>query len=547
MFAVSALAGAQAQSQVLREGPNVISDSPNDTNSSPSKNDAGRSNDLPLLRDGPDINSPSIHIREIRLIGASAEFAKELTTLTQTFEERRLTGIDLQRLANVLTRAYMDQGYLFSKAFIRPQKFENGEVAVEISEGYLSRVAVNGDTSHPLVAYFNKAMPQRPLRRKTFARALSRVQSAPGYRLIDREIEKDADTANGYALSLSVEQKKVQARLDVTNKGVRVGEPWRAFLRTRFNSVLRPADQLSLGYVAKPFALSELHYFSGTYQLPIGYSGLAVFVSGAMSDSSPRSALAGRNLNGDLRTGSIGVNYPIIQSNQKQLSASAKIDVINTREKEDAAALYNDRLRVFRFSSTYKAKLKGESRVGGFLQLSQGVNAFNASDQVGLMTSRPDADAQFLKLDGEASIQQFVNDRISFTASATGQYATSPLLYHEEFGVGGGSFGRGYDFGEILGDLGAAGYVEAALHGRSAGILDSWEIYSFVDAGVVWNKGTRLSADGDPLYSAGGGLRFVVGKNLFLSYEVAHPLSDAPYTLDDETTRHRLQLSVAYN
>ena len=247
-----------------------------------------------------------------------------------------------------------------------------------------------------------------------------------------------------------------------------------------------------------------------------------------------------------MRSGSIGIAYPIIKREHQQLTSLVKFDAVNASEEEAGVRLYNDRLRVLRISNTYQAA-DTNWRVGGVAQLSQGFDVFNSSDRSGELTSRPDADAQFLKLDGEINIRTQLSERIGLSAGAIGQYATSPLLYNEEFSYGGGQYGRGYDFGEILGDVGAAAFMEAGLHGGPLGVLSRWEIYSFVDVGAVWNKGAGLSADGKPLYSAGGGVRLKINDELSVGYEAAHPLTDAPYTEDDKSTRHRLQLTVSYN
>lgn len=530
--------------QELREGDALQFVELADTSNEKTSARAGASN-APSLRPGPGVAvGDKIYIARIEILGAEVLPTDELGQSVSSFERRLLGKSDLQSIADTITQRYVSEGYMLSRAIIHPQQFDGGVLKVSVEEGYLAVVTINGEPNHPLTSRFKSALEERPLRKKTYDRALMLVRSSPGYSLKDRRIRQHGEERGRYAVELVVEQKPLQAQLSVTNRGVRQGEKWRALASVSANSLFKGGDRLTVGYLTKPAKPGELKYFLGRYEIPIGQSGFVGFASGVVSESKPRSALQSRNLDGDLRGGGMGLTYPIVLSPKERLSTTLEFSLVNSRENEDLQMLYSDRLRLVRASGTYDRLFQGSSRARASLALTQGIDIFNATDTPGVSNSRPDADAQFFKAEGEMSFQTFLTEKFSLTGSFTGQYANDPLLFTEEFSLGGGLYGRGYDFGEILGDMGLAGYVEAGVHGENLALIDKWELYSYADAGAVWNEGAGLSVDGNPLYSAGGGLRLAIGEHLRIGYEAAKPLTDAPYTDQDGPVRHRVQFSI---
>ncbi|MEO0400103.1 MAG: POTRA domain-containing protein [Pseudomonadota bacterium] len=511
----------------------------------------------PSLRDGPNLNTPNdigkneqekpgVLVQDIVFKGARSIPETALDAAVAPFINTKIDKDDLKKIANALTKTYFDEGYFLSQATIKPQEIVNGVLIVDMVEGALSTVRINGADDHALTRYFESALNEKPAQRRTFERALTLIKGLPGYRVEKRSLQKDPSALGQFVFDLTISLKQAMAQLDATNKGVRAGTAWRGLVSGELRSVYRAGDRLQIGALSKPGALSELTYGFGRYQTPVGGRGLVAFVEGVASNSNPRSALVGRDLNGSLRSFGLGVNYPVVQTRRSQLSVSSRFDWVNSTEFEDGDRLYADRMRIGRLSAQYARPAGRNGRALFFLQTSQGLNVFNASVREGVSTSRPDADGQFLKFDGRAVVQKFVTDRISVSGSVIGQFATGPLLFLEEFAFGGGLYGRGYDFGEIIGDNGVAGFGEVGYHGGAIGLVDRWEVYSFGDIGAVWNKGQGLSIDGDPLYSAGAGVRVTLADYVFLNYEAAYPIADAPFTEKDDHARHRLQVTLTY-
>ncbi len=502
------------------------------------------------LRDGP---APSfgdkVYIKHIEFRGGDALSAAALAAVAAPYEGQWLGKADLKSLTNAVATAYRVNGYALSNAAIAPQDFRDDRLVVDLQEGYVGAVVINGDPDHAFVKHFRELMAQRPVKSDAIQRADEIMQALPSVKSREIKLRRADATAtdkNAFTLQITYKEKRVSARIDATNMGVRNGEAWRTFATGQVRGVVRAGDEFTLGYLAKPAALNELKYLFGSYETPLGGSGLSLSVFGAHSNSNPISALSSRDLNGDLRKFGVGVAYPIAINDRRTLRATTQFEWINSKELESGALLYQDRLRVLRMGLAYTRRASGGFEFQSRATLSKGLGVLNANAPGDPFVSRPGAEGAFLKLSGDAYLQVEVAPRIYVNAGLAGQYADRQLLFPEEFSFGGGAFGRGYDFGEVIGDAALAGFLEATRRGGALGPFAEWEVYGFVDGGAVWNRGPGLSADGDPLYSAGGGVRLALDEHALFNYEAAKPLTDAPYTLEDGPVRHRFKITVAY-
>jgi hemolysin activation/secretion protein len=75
-------------------------------------------------------------------------------------------------------------------------------------------------------------------------------------------------------------------------------------------------------------------------------------------------------------------------------------------------------------------------------------------------------------------------------------------------------------------------------------LFKSYELYSFLESGVVWNNGTAL-IDGLSLTSAGGGIRVNLANDLQAGAGVAFPLTYRSPTNESHSPRFLFSLSSA--
>jgi len=102
----------------------------------------------PLLPEEPRdqrLGQIRVFVEDIHVVGSTVFSDEELAETTKPFAHRMLTTEDLERLRLALTLLYVNKGYLTSGAIIPDQDVKFGIVIVQIIEGALTRVDVEGN------------------------------------------------------------------------------------------------------------------------------------------------------------------------------------------------------------------------------------------------------------------------------------------------------------------------------------------------------------------------------------------------------------------
>jgi len=86
-----------------------------------------------------------VFVRDVRVIGNTAFSDAEIAEVTTPFKNRILITEDLERLRLALTLLYINKGYLTSGAIIPDQDVASGIITVQIIEGKLTRIDIEGN------------------------------------------------------------------------------------------------------------------------------------------------------------------------------------------------------------------------------------------------------------------------------------------------------------------------------------------------------------------------------------------------------------------
>jgi hemolysin activation/secretion protein len=169
------------------------------------------------------------------------------------------------------------------------------------------------------------------------------------------------------------------------------------------------------------------------------------------------------------------------------------------------------------------------------VELSQGLNVLGATDKGSINVSRPDFERDFSKIEAEIQRLQKVTDKVNFLFAVNGQYSQDVLLSSEEFGVGGVTYGRGFEPSEIIGDKGVAGKFEIQVNSPyEISYVDKYQLVGFFDAGHVWNKdATTSKLKQDTVTSTGFGFRTDISPKTTGGLMLAFPLDRAVQTRDN--------------
>jgi hemolysin activation/secretion protein len=469
------------------------------------------------------------------------QFNSVIITGNTVFSERELRKIFqpglgkniqlslLQKMVHDITTKYRDSGYILSRAILPPQRIRNGVVRVQIIEGFVSSVTLKGDVGRlqPLLeAYGARIKASKPLKVQTLERYALLANDLPGVNAQSvltpsKKIPAAAD------LTLVTTRKIGSAFVSYDNYGTRYIGPNEVSFGGSLYSLIAPGDSNNLRFTVSSHT-HELHFAEFTHAQPLGSDGLRWQLGTNYAETRPDFVLTPLQVVGHNTLLFTDFSYPVIRDRSKNLIVHTAANYQNVTSTILGQPFYQDRIRTLVVGATYE-NIDGWHGINDFgLDITKGFDVAGAHDHE--LQSRPMGSSIYTRYNLTLSRLQVINQRFSLNATLHGQYASSPLLATEQFGVGGSDIGRGYDPSEIVGDKGVSGKLELRMDTAPGfSFLKGVQYYVFYDAGMIWNNDTVDLIPKESLTSTGVGARFVfmpqVTGNLFIGRPLTQPVA----------------------
>ncbi len=444
-------------------------------------------------------------------------------------------------------------GYL-AAVQVPPQRIADGTVKFDVLLAKLVSFQVRGNAgkSEGLISsYLNRISEQPVFNIVDAERYLLLARDIPGYDV--RLTLRPAGTVPGEVVGeVQVTYTPIEAETNIQNYGSKDVGRFGGIGQVHFNGLLGIGDRFTVsGFSTADF--KEQQVIRLGEEVRIGSDGLTL-IGGFTHAWTHPSLGAGLNLRSKTLVSSLEARYPLIRRQSRNLFATGGFELINQRSRFASIPITEDRLRVFYGRLDYDSidpqsvvSTSGYSasepkwRIGGSLELRQGVSLLNGSKSCGpnlvrcspVSLSRAEADpsAFVARFNGYAEYRPV--PKLAFSLAPRAQYAPHALLSYEEFSAGNFTVGRGYDPGTIVGDSGVGVTTEAkygSLVPQSETAI-ALQGYAFLDAAWVWNKDSNFNGiDPQKLYSAGGGLRMAYGERVNLDIGAAVPLRSAGFS-----------------
>ena len=497
-------------------------------------------------------------LKSLKLKGATVYHKEELQ---KVYEEKVGTTIslaDVYTIATSLTNKYRNDGYILTQVVVPPQTIEGGDVELKVVEGFIEKIIVEGDedeSSLELIRnYANGIELNKALNIKDLERHLLIIGDLPG--MDARSVLSPSKTTTGAAdLRIILSRDAYEGYLGADNYGSRYLGPLEVTGSASSNSVFGNNEKITAQIVAAPDpgtdteGMFELGYYALGYEQPVPFMGLGTKMElfASYTDTQPGYDLKEFDVQGISQYFSVKVKHPFIRSRSTNLIGHALIDYREVSSRNNVQATLKDHIRAVRAGANYQMmdKFFGLGISAFNVELSKGLTFLNASRPGDANMTRTMGDPTFTKLTGDMQRLQRITSGVNLLVAAKGQWASGPLLSSEEFGVGGASFGRGYDPSEIIGDEGIAGKVEVQWNNPyPTNSLNDYQFYGFYDAGRTWNEDATTSArKRDVLTSAGFGVRAELPTEIKADVTVAFPLNHEVQTRGDKGASLLLKLS----
>ncbi|HBW90133.1 MAG TPA: peptide transporter [Cyanobacteria bacterium UBA11149] len=483
----------------------------------------------PEVPNGGDQNK--ITVQKFEFSGNTAFSNEELAKVTESFTNRSITFAELLNARSAITQLYVENGYVTSGAFIPPQSMTEGTIKIEIVEGGLEDIQVNGlrRLNDNYIRSRLGLATKKPLNVPKLLEGLRLLQLNP---LIEN-ISAELSTGSGPGTSLLiVEVKEADSwsyQLFANNgRSPSVGSFRRGASLTQAN-LLGLGDGLTVSWTNTDGS-NEL---DGTYTLPINPRNGTLSIS--YSDTSSKVIESPFNFLDIQSTSSnldITLRQPIFQTPAKEfvlgLTASRRVsqtlfleDLIGEGVGFPAPGADDDgRTRLFALRFFQEWTKRGAKEVFAVRsQFNIGLDAFGAT------SSDDNPDSRFLSWRGQAQWVRLLAPETLLLIRGDVQLADQDLLPTEQFGLGGQGSVRGYRQDVRLTDNGAFASAELRLPILR---IPEWDgvlqVTPFVDLGTTWNSGDSPDPDPRSLAAIGLGLQWQQGDRFTARLDWGIPL-----------------------
>jgi hemolysin activation/secretion protein len=497
----------------------------------------------PPAPEPPLSSGVQVFVNAIRLTGNTVFGDQELAPIVAPYLGRAITTEELLDLRDALTARYVEAGYVNSGALIPDQEVRDGVIEVQIVEGRLADVVVNGLTSlePDFVVERIRLGAGPPLNVNQLRERIQLLLLDPAIDQVNARLGPGLRRGEGRLEVDVVEAPRYQPTFRFANDrspavGAEHGE-----LTMSFGNLLGRSDPLRLQVGAS----EGLKDAAIDYSVPLTARDLRVFLSGEITDSDvveePFNAIDVESTSSSLQ---IGLSWPVIRTLDDELRLEAGLE----RERSTTSLLG----RRFSFSEGVE---NGRSDVTALRLVQQWqrrsqdqVIALRSTESIGLdllgatKNSGDVPDGQFFAWLGQAQFaRRLFGSDWQLNLRADVQLSADPLLPIERIAIGGIDTVRGYRENELVVDSGWITSAElriplgqVTVPGLSEAPDDgALQLVPFVDAGGGWNL-EGPDPEENVIYALGAGLRWQPNRRLDLRLDFAPPLVDVPTPEEDD-------------
>jgi hemolysin activation/secretion protein len=499
-----------------------------------------------ILRD--DIRFP---LSSVEIRGVTQLPAKELKPIIANLTGQESSLAEIDGVVRQINALYQKHGLFLARAFLPAQQIAEGRVVIQVIEGRLDRVDVQGPghlQERRLVKDLIGRLQHGPLTQDAVESALLRLNDLPGIAAHGTFVPGDVSGTTRLVLDLA--ERKVSGEADFNNYGTKYLGPNQIQGSVAFaNPFTNGADQITL-QGTQTTDMSSLSAGNVDWKMPLT-PDLYIGANAQAAHSQPGWILADSGITGSNLGWGARAGYVPIERRNLRVEFGGGFEYLNADGAASDAPLSRDRTRVAQVYTNWQGRDEAFGRNNITLKIRRGLNIDGATGRGDLMASRPrGTGTDFTTFGYEASRLQTLNEYWGLLLASKGQFADHAVLAGEQFAFGGSQWGRGYPAQELLGDNGLAATAELQLtFNPEFRFLQTYQLIGFYDAGAVWNRNHAPGDPGNPLTRVSGGIgaRTVFRPGLNGTFIVARPLSNTPNTSDRRSTSILFQLQKQFD
>lgn len=471
-----------------------------------------------------------IKVKKIEVDGSTVFSAEELAKAVNSFIGQELSYEQLLEIRTTINQLYISKGYATSGSFLPPQDIEDGVVQVQVVEGELERIGIQGLTRlRP--AYVRDRLRlagSTPLNIQQLESGLQLLKNDPLFSQVQAELTAGTKPGQNVLVVKLKEAPPLKAAVIVDNREVPSVGSVGATAALGYNNLIGIGDRLN----AAVGITQGVNSYNFSYDIPLNArNGVLGFRYSRGRNRIISEPFAPLDITGRAQTYAIDFRQPVIRTATEELAFGVSAQLRRSR-----TFLFGDKpfsftqgpengeskVSVLRFSTDWLNRRDPNRVLAARSTFSLGLGIFDAT------ANNTGTDGRFFSWQGQFQLVQALNRKKDAVAIArvAAQLTPDSLLPLEQFSIGGIDTVRGYRTSQRVGDNGIAGTVELWLPiVRDPGGFGLLQVVPFIDAGTIWSNSSNetTSADGT-LLSTGLGLRWQLNDSLSASLDWGVPL-----------------------
>ncbi|MDJ0556661.1 MAG: ShlB/FhaC/HecB family hemolysin secretion/activation protein [Microcoleaceae cyanobacterium MO_207.B10] len=494
----------------------------------------------------PNDPTQSIPVQRILVLGSTILTSEEINQLIGPLEGRVVKLSELRQVADKITEIYLERGYITSRAVLPPQTITEGVVKIQVSEGILGEIQVEG-TKRLQNSYIEKRVrlgAGKPLDTAKLENQLRLLRANPLFENVEASLRASENPGESVLIVRVTEADPFEISFSSDNYSPPTVGSERAGATLLHRNLTGRGDFVVASYNTTRLFDDESDVFDFIYNLPINRMNGTVQVRIAPnSNRITQNNFEDFEISGETEVYEFSYRQPLLRNPRAEFAVSvglsyqrtetflndelfnfAQLDDDNTTSEDDGI----NSTTVIRLGQDY---IRRDPQGAWALrsQFNIGTGLFDATER-----KDPEPDGHFFSWLGQVQRVQRLNADHLLIVQGDLQLSSTGLLPYQQFIIGGGLSLRGYRQNVRSGDNGFRFSVEDRFTVyRDQSGLPVVQLTPFIDIGAVWNDGGNPNNEFLPnqRFLAGAGMGLILQPwpqlNIRLDYGV--PLVD----LDD--------------
>ncbi|MBE7381738.1 MAG: ShlB/FhaC/HecB family hemolysin secretion/activation protein [Leptolyngbya sp. SIO1E4] len=490
----------------------------------------------------PDTDTP-FTVTDVQVTGSTLFEEATLDEIVAPYENREVTLRELQEAADAITQRYLNEGYITSRAIIGTQTIVDGVVQIQVLEGELEEIVVEG--TETLQNYVRNRVAlggTRPLNQARLEDQLRLLRVDPMFENVEASLRAGSGVGKSRLIVRVTEASTIGGSVFTDNYSPPAVGDVRFGTRLEFRNLAGLGDTF-FGAATLTNTYGSRVYEVG-YRVPINPMNGTILLRYAPNDfriTSRDQPTFDLDTEGSTDIYEVSLRQPLIRTPRNEFALS-----LGYRFREGSTLISDiitddSRISVFSFGQDYVHR----DINGAWALQSQFRLGTERSEDTSLAAGD---ERDFFSWIGQVQrVQRLGRDHLMILQGSL-QLSPDTLPGSEQFFIGGGLSVRGYDQNQRFGDNGIRFSIEDQITvTRDESGLPFFQITPFLEGGYIWNTDseTRVT-DNNFMLGTGVGLLFNISDQFNARADFAYPLVDVQELSTDDPRGLRFHFNVGY-